>query len=175
MELLGWVTASLFAPPGEALFRGFGAGTLEEALEELTGHPVVLPRVPPEELQAAYTALFVANPRGVPAPPYAGYALDGELLGPSLHRLLAVYREGGLEVQESWRDLPDHLAALGEAIALLGPRRPDLARRLLEEFLGPWLGRFGQAVKAHDPTGFYGTLVGLLEEAIHAKTGVSQA
>ena len=29
MELLGWVTASLFAPPGEAFFRELSAGTLE--------------------------------------------------------------------------------------------------------------------------------------------------
>lgn len=175
MELLGWVTASLFAPPGEALFRELSAGTLEEALEELTGHPVALPRVPPSELQAAYTALFVTNPRGLPAPPYAGYALDGEFFGPSYHRLLELYREGGLEVQATWRDLPDHLSALGEAIALLNPRRPDLSYRLVQEFLHPWLERFGPAVKAHDPTGFYQALVGLLEEAIHAKTGVSEA
>ncbi|MCS6867429.1 MAG: molecular chaperone TorD family protein [Thermus sp.] len=175
MELLGWVAASLFSPPGEALFRELAAGTLEEALEELTGHPVALPQVAPGELQAAYTALFVTHPRGLPAPPYAGYALDGELFGPSYHRLLALYREGGLEVQETWRDLPDHLAALGEAIALLNPRRPDLARRLVQEFLRPWLERYGQAVKDHDPTGFYAALVALLEEAVHAKTGVSEA
>ena len=175
MELLGWVTASLFAPPGEAFFRELSAGTLEEALEELTGHPVALPQVAPSELQAAYTALFVSNPSGLPAPPYAGYALAGELFGPSYHRLLELYREGGLEVQETWRDLPDHLSALGEAIALLNPRRPDLSRRLVQEFLHPWLKRFGPAVKAHDPTGFYRELVELLEEAIHAKTGVSEA
>ncbi|MFD3005090.1 TorD/DmsD family molecular chaperone [Thermus tengchongensis] len=175
MELLGWVTASLFAPPGEALFRELAAGTLEEALEELTGHPVALPRVPQGELQATYTALFVTHPEGLPAPPYAGYALDGELFGPSYHRLLEFYREGGLEVQESWRDLPDHLAAVGEAIAFLSTKRPDLAKRLVQEFLSPWLKRFGQAVKTHDPTGFYAALVDLLEEAIHAKTGVSEA
>jgi TorA maturation chaperone TorD len=175
MELLGWVTASLFAPPGEALWRELQGGTLEEALSELRGGPVALPRPPLAELQAAYTALFVTNPQGVPAPPYAGYARDGELLGPSYHRLLELYREGGLEVQETWRDLPDHLAALGEAMALLAPRRPDLARRLAQEFLAPWLKRFGEAVKAHDPTGFYAALVGFLQEVVHAKTGVSEA
>ncbi|WP_135255513.1 TorD/DmsD family molecular chaperone [Thermus caldilimi] len=175
MELLGWVTASLFAPPGEALFRELAAGTLEEALEELTGHPVALPRVPQGELQSAYTALFVTHPEGLPAPPYASYALDGELFGPSYHRLLEIYREGGLEVRESWRDLPDHLTAVGEAIAFLSPKRPDLAKRLVQEFLSPWLRRFGQAVKTHDPTRFYAALVDLLEEAIHAKTGVSEA
>ncbi len=39
-------------------------------------------------------------------------------------------------------------------MALLAPRRPDLARRLAQEFLAPWLKRFGEAVKAHDPTAF---------------------
>ncbi|GLV47504.1 hypothetical protein TJA_06750 [Thermus sp. LT1-2-5] len=175
MELLGWVTASLFRPPGEALHRELYAGTLQDALEELVGHPVALPQVPLEELQAAYTLLFVSHPEGLPAPPYAGYALDGELFGPSYHRLLELYREGGLEVQETWRELPDHLAALGEAIALLHPKRPDLARVLVQGFLSPWLQRFAQAVKAKDPTGFYAALVGLLEEVVHAKTGVSEA
>ncbi|WP_243027074.1 TorD/DmsD family molecular chaperone [Thermus albus] len=175
MELLGWVTASLFSPPGEALFRELHAGTLEEALEELTGHPVALPRVPPQELQAAYTALFVSHPHGLPAPPYAGYALDGELFGPSFHRLQELYREGGLEVRASWRDLPDHIAALGEAIALLAGKNPHLAQRLVREFLKPWLDRFAPQVKAHDPTGFYATLVDLLQEGIYAKTGLSEA
>ncbi|BDG26889.1 hypothetical protein TthSNM66_15250 [Thermus thermophilus] len=173
MELLGWVTASFFSPPGEALFRELYAGTLEEALEELTGHPVALPKVAPRELQAAYTALFVTHPEGLPAPPYAGYALDGELFGPSFHRLQELYREGGLEVQATWRDLPDHIAAIGEAIALLAGKNPHLAKRLAREFLKPWLDRFGPQVKTHDPTGFYATLVDLLQEAIHAKTGVS--
>lgn len=175
MELLGWVVASLFSPPGETLFRELSAGTLEEALEELTGHPVALPKAPLKELQAAYTALFVTNPHGLPAPPYASYALDGELFGPSYHRLLEIYREGGLEVQESWRDLPDHMAALGEAIALMAAKRPDLAQRLVQEYLHPWLRRFGPGVKAHDTSGFYGPLVELLEEAVHAKTGLSEA
>ncbi|WP_347241284.1 molecular chaperone TorD family protein [Thermus sp.] len=175
MELLGWVTASLFAPPGEALWRELQGGTLEEALSELKGSPVALPRPSFAELQAAYTALFVTNPQGVPAPPYAGYARDGELLGPSYHRLLELYREGGLEVRESWRDLPDHLAALGEAMALLAPKRPDLVERLAREFLHPWLQRFGEAVKAHDPTGFYAGAVNLLAEVIHEKAGVSEA
>jgi TorA maturation chaperone TorD len=175
MELLGWVVAGLFAPPGEALFRELQGGTLEEALSELKGTPVSLPRPSFAALQEAYTALFVTNPEGVPAPPYAGYAKDGALLGPSHHALLEIYREGGLEVQETWRDLPDHLAALGEAMALLSPRRPDLAERLAREFLHPWLKRFGEAVKAHDPTGFYAQAVELLTEVIHAKTGVSQA
>ncbi len=175
MELLGWVTASLFSPPGEALFRELYAGTLEEALEELTGHPVALPRVPPQELQTAYTALFITHPQGVPAPPYAGYALDGAFFGPSFHRLLEIYQEGGLEVQATWKDLPDHVAAIGEAIALVADRKPHLARRMAQEFLKPWIERFGPQVKTHDPTGFYATLVDLLEEAIHAKTGLPEA
>ena len=76
-------------------------------------------------------------------------------------------------MQATWRDLPDHIAAIGEAIALLAGKNPHLARRLAREFLKPWLDRFGPQVKTHDPTGFYATLVDLLQEAIHAKTGVS--
>jgi TorA maturation chaperone TorD len=175
MELLGWVVAGFFAPPGEALWQELQGGTLEEAFSELKGAPVALPHPPFPALQEAYTALFVTNPQGVPAPPYAGYARDGVLLGPSYHALLEIYREGGLEVRETWRDLPDHLAALGEAMALLAPKRPDLAERLAREFLHPWLKRFGETVKAQDATGFYAHAVDLLAEVIHAKTGVSQA
>lgn len=77
MELLGWVVASFFAPPGEVLWKELQGGTLEEALSELKGAPVALPHPPFPALQEAYTALFVTNPQGVPAPPYAGYAKDG--------------------------------------------------------------------------------------------------
>ncbi|MDM7325416.1 MAG: molecular chaperone TorD family protein [Thermus sp.] len=109
------------------------------------------------------------------APALAGFALVGELFGPSFHRLQELYREGGLEVRASWRDLPDHIAAIGEAIALLAGRKPHLAQRLAQEFLKPWLDRFAPQVKAHDPTGFYATLVDLLQEGIYAKTGLSEA
>jgi putative dimethyl sulfoxide reductase chaperone len=64
---------------------------------------------------------------------------------------------------------------LGEAIALLASSRPDLAERLAREFLFPWLSRFGEAVKAHDPTGFYGQAVAVLKEVLDAKTRVSEA
>lgn len=173
MELLGWVVASAFAPPGEAFRQELELGTLEEALGELLGRKVTLPHPPLTELQAAYTRLFVNHPSGAAAPPYTAYARDGVLFGPSYQALVRAFQEGGLEVQETWRDLPDHVASLGEAMALLAPRRPDLARWLLLNYLEPWVARYRPAVAREDPTGFYSTLMGLLEEALHGKKNLS--
>ena len=72
MELLGWVTASLFAPPGEAFFRELSAGTLEEALEELTGHPVALPQVAPSEPPSSSATRAGSPPPPTRAMPWTG-------------------------------------------------------------------------------------------------------
>lgn len=176
MELLGWLTAAVFAPPGEALRKDLESGALEEAFGELLGRPYPLPHPALEELQAAHTALFVTNPEGLPAPPYAGLARDGALFGPSLHELLELYEKEGLEVQ-GIRDLPDHLSVLGEAIALLAEEKPRVAQRLAQGFLLPWLRTYGERVRDHDPTGFYARCVEALrlylEEVSHEAKDVS--
>ncbi len=165
MELLGWLTSLIFAPPGPGLMKDLGSGALEEALGEVAGREVQLPRPSLSDLQAAHTALFVTNPRGVPAPPYTALARDGILLGPSFYELLELYTQAGLLVQDT-RELPDHLAILGEALALTAQAKPELAGKLAREYLLPWLQAYGPRVEAEDPTGFYAQAVRVLREAL---------
>ncbi len=162
---MGWLTCLAFSPPGARLHGDVASGALEEALSELAGREVRLPHPSLEDLQAAHTALFVTNPRGVPAPPYAAFARDGVLLGPSFHQLLDTYRQAGLRVQEV-RELPDHLAVLGEAIALSARSRPEVARTLVRDYLRPWLRAFGDRVQGEDTTGFYAEVVRTLKQVV---------
>ena len=173
MEWIGLVTAATFRSPGGALERDLTSGRLQEALTELARGrglaPPVLPAVPLSELQSAYTSLFVANPGGLPAPPYAGYALDNQLMGEAQEALQAFYAAHGLAVDESWQELPDHLAAVGEAVALLSGQDPQAARTLALGYLRPWLQRYADLVAGEDPTGFYGTICQTLKQVLEAE------
>ncbi len=173
MEWIGLITAATFRSPGKALEGDLASGRLEQALAALARsrglEPPHLPKPPLSELQAAYTHLFVANPSGLPAPPYAGYALDGRLMGGAQEALQAFYAEHGLEVDDAWTELPDHLAAIGEAIALLEPAQPAAARKLALGYLKPWLDRYAATVRAEDPTGFYGAICTALERVLEAE------
>jgi len=173
MEWIGLVTAATFRSPGGALERDLASGRLQEALVELARErglmPPKLPNVPLAELQSAYTSLFVANPGGLPAPPYAGYALDDKLMGEAQEALQSFYAEHGLAVDESWQELPDHLAAVGEAVALLSSQDSQAARTLALGYLRPWLERYAGLVADEDPTGFYGTICQTLKQVLEAE------
>ncbi len=173
MEWIGLIAAATFRSPGKALERDLQSGSLQTALEALADQydlpPPRLPRVSLSDLQSAYVRLFAANPEGLPAPPYAGYALEGRLMGEAQEALEAFYNEHGLAPQEDWRDLPDHLAALGEAIALLSGTRPEAARALALGYLKPWLERYAEVVKREDSTGFYATVCTLLKNVLEAE------
>ncbi|WP_337868421.1 molecular chaperone TorD family protein [Meiothermus sp.] len=169
MQLLGWVTAAAFAPPKAALEHDLVSGTLQAALAEMAkAHDLPipdLPQMPLSELQAVYTSLFVSNPAGLPCPPYVGMALDERLFGEGFDRLLELYREVGLETSPDWRDLPDHLAAVGEAIALLDTK-PAQARTLALDYLYPWLKRYTPILREADSTSFYSAIALFLSQAL---------
>jgi len=173
MEWIGLITAATFRSPGKALERDLQSGSLQSALEQLAKQheltPPRLPRAPLSELQAAYTRLFAANPAGLPAPPYAAYALDDQLMGKAQEALEAFYSEHGLAPRDGWRDLPDHLSALGEAIALLANPNPEAARALAFGYLKPWLERYVDVIAKEDTTGFYATVCTLLKNVLEAE------
>lgn len=173
LELIGLLTAATFRSPGAALERDLQSGRLQAALDELARlggqKPRRLPNVPLSELQASYTSLFVANPGGLPAPPYAGYARDGKLMGAAQQALENFYASHGLAVNDTWSELPDHLAAVGEAVALLSESDPEGARSLALGYLRPWFERFGRTVGEEDETGFYGTICTLISQVLEAE------
>lgn len=169
------LVAGSYAPPSEALRTDLDAGTLDEAaglLAGLTG--VEAPELDVADwtdVQAGHVDLFVASGRGVAAPPYVGYAVDGELLGPTARAVKGVYDAQGVMPDAGWRDMPDHVAAVAEAGALLFEAgRPDAARELATRFVAPWLDRYADAVADRDESGFYGPMSRFLHAAIREVT-----
>lgn len=135
-----------------------------------------------QTLLVDYTRLFV-GPVEPLAQPYASFWLSGEkvVMQDSTMAALALYAEGGFEIDESFSDLPDHVAVQLEFLYLLEfklrqaraagaegaselQRLHALRRRFLDEHLARWVGRFAQAVQAGAGCRFY-RLVGRLTEA----------
>jgi TorA maturation chaperone TorD len=161
------LVAATYRSPDAALRDDLDTGAFSEAiaaLAEATGATApVLDGIDWPQVQASYVALFVTNAAGVPAPPYVGLALDGELLGPSAAALKTFLSHHGVEVAAGWHDLADHVAAVAEAGVLLADAgRDDAACVLLERFLSPWFQRYAPDVVAADDSGFYGPLTEFL-------------
>jgi len=132
-----------------------------------------------------YTRLFL-GPVNPLAQPYASFWLTGEktLMQDTTVALLDLYGEGGFDIDESFEDLPDHVAAELEFLYLLNHRLhratsvaaeeaadqarvASLRQRFLSGHLGNWIGDFAQAVQAGAETAFYRDL-GALTQAFVA-------
>lgn len=132
-----------------------------------------------------YTRLFL-GPVNPLAQPYASFWLTGEktLMQDTTVALLDLYAEGGFDIDEGFRDLPDHVAAELEFLYLLNHRlhrsRGDssdgaadrarfdgLRQRFVAGHLGNWLAAFALAVQQGAETPFYREL-GTLTQAIMA-------
>lgn len=171
VALLLDVVASGFRSPSEGLRRDLESGAFQAALEELSAAGATpapeLVVAPWTELRSAYVALFVSNLGGVAAPPYTGFALDGELLGPSAQGLKAFLAHHGVEIASSWNDLPDHVAAVAEAAALLQrAERFEAAAFLRVGYLTPWFDRYQATVREADSSGFYGPLATFVHSSL---------
>lgn len=159
------LVAAVYRSPGDGLREDLQTGRLRaltDALAEWAGLEAPMgPHAPPdwETLRATYVSLFVSRAGGVPAPPYVGLVRDGELLGPSVRRLRADLEALGLVAKAEWRELPDHLAAVAEAVDLLLERgRAGAAVALAANYLSPWFARYADAVAEADDSGFYGEM-----------------
>lgn len=169
------LVAGVFAAPGDGLRDDLASGAFAQAtgtLADMTGVPG--PTVEPPawtDLQASHVDLFVSSGRGVAAPPYVGYAVDDELLGPTARTLKAFYDRHGITPNAAWGDLPDHVAAVAEAgVLLVEAGRGEAARTLLARFIAPWLDRYAAAVVTRDTSGFYGPMTRFLHAAIEEVT-----
>lgn len=120
--------------------------------------------VDPQELLIDYTRLFL-GPVDAPAMPYGSVWLgtEKELMRESTMAALALYEEGGFEIAEDFRELPDHVAVELEFLYVLLFRESRgsahevaaLKKRFLAEHLGRWAGPFTEAVKAGAQCAFY--------------------
>jgi TorA maturation chaperone TorD len=130
--------------------------------------------VPADELLLDYTRLFL-GPNEILAKPYGSVWLSGEkpLMQGSTMEVLDLYREGGFDLADDFRELPDHIAAELEFLYLLIFRdnqarlagdtaalavAATLMRRFLDEHLGAWVGPFAAAVAANATSDFYRVL-----------------
>jgi TorA maturation chaperone TorD len=138
--------------------------------------------VPSDELLLDYTRLFL-GPNEILAKPYGSVWLTGEksLMQDATMAVLDLYREGGFDLAEDFRELPDHIAAELEFLYLLIFRENrareegvssaaaairSLRRRFLAEHLGAWAGEFGAALRNGAATAFYRLLSELTVEFV---------
>lgn len=138
-----------------------------------------------EALLVDYTRLFL-GPTDLLARPYGSWWLTGEktLMQDATVAILGLYREGGFEMDEGFRELPDHVAAELEFLYLLLYRRVQarqagdipgaerytrLHRRLLTEHLGRWAEPFADAIARHAGTAFYRSLAQLTRWVVTAE------
>jgi TorA maturation chaperone TorD len=114
-----------------------------------------------DDLLVDYTRLFLGPVRAL-AQPYGSVWTNGE------KPVLSMYAEAGFEIDESFRDLPDHITAELEFLYVLiyqgGPE--NLRKRFLQEQLGPWVRPFARAVQAGAATAFYRELAELTERMV---------
>lgn len=141
---------------------------------------------PMEELQIDYTRLFL-NPTGPLASPYESAWIAGRdpmRVDETTQSVLDSYRAGGYDVELSFRDLPDHIAAELEFLYALVFREAravasgndaeraaavDLRRRFIEQHLGRWIGPFTEALRSGGETALYRMLADLTERFVRSE------
>lgn len=140
-----------------------------------------------QTLLVDYTRLFL-GPMQALASPYGSSWLSAPVQteeNPPL-AVLDLYSAGGFEIDEEFRELPDHVAVELEFLYLLifnknqasqAGNMDDLTltellqRRFLGEHLGVWMGPFAAAVKAGADTAFYRELAALTERVVRMEAG----
>lgn len=125
----------------------------------------------PQALLVDYARLFIGPAQPV-AMPYASFWLtdDQSMRHAATAAVLDFYEQGGFDLSEDFRELPDHIAAELEFLYLLiftqnqaqyagnpgeaaGAR--ELQRRFVAEHLVAWVGAFAGAVESGADTAFY--------------------
>ena len=138
-----------------------------------------------QTLLVDYTRLFL-GPVQVLAKPYGSSWLKtpvptDENPPPAV---LALYSAGGFEMDDEFKELPDHVAVELEFLYLLtfnksraeavgetneAAATAALRESFLREHLGAWIGPFAAAVKANAETDFYRELADFTERVVHGR------
>jgi TorA maturation chaperone TorD len=151
---------------------------------------------PLEELLVEYARLFV-GPFELIAPPYGSVYLDPKriVMGDSTMKVLRAYKEAGLELSDSLREPPDHIAVELEFMHFLavcetratmegnrGKARDLLTAqgRFLSESLHPWVPPFCEKIKQGAEKPFYRILADclsafVLKDAIDVNSVLNEA
>jgi TorA maturation chaperone TorD len=140
-----------------------------------------------DTLLVDYTRLFL-GPTNPSAKPYGSFWLTAEktLMQTSTLAVHELYREAGFELDESFRELPDHIAAELEFLYLLIYREAEarhaanteqvdrimnLRRRFLEQHLGIWVKPFTTAVRTGAQSDFYQELGAVTQLFVELELG----
>lgn len=143
--------------------------------DEFEQHPL-------QDLLVDYTRLFI-GPAQPLAIPYASFWLtdDPSQRHEATMTALDLYEQGGFEVSDEFRELPDHIAAEVEFLYLLTfkQNRADeagdevasasvmtLRHRFVRAYLGQWVDRFAAAIESGAETSFYRELAGCLRRFV---------
>lgn len=136
-----------------------------------------------EELLVDYTRLFL-NPTGPLAAPYESFWLgekDPTRTQQVTQTVTTTYGEGGFELSDEFRDLPDHIAAELEYLYTLifnearadasndaagKSKASEMRKRFVAAHLGRWVGPFAAAVGSAAETSYYRTLAALTERFV---------
>src|SRR5512134_859978 len=144
-----------------------------------------------EDLLLDYTRLYL-GPTQIIAKPYGSVWLTGEttVMQDSTMAVLDLYKQGGFEIDEEFRELPDHVAAELEFLYLLifreiqarlnseapeAGRMAELRRRLIDEHLGRWIEPFTAAVRGGAQSNFYRELAALTARFIEMEQVADRA
>lgn len=173
--------SACFYEPEEAFVEEDIFGQLKTALTTLAPDRVdeaaamndAFRNVEAETLMLDYTRLFL-GPFNILAKPYGSIYLDGEtvVMGDSTIKVLDFYREGGFEIADDFREVPDHVALELEFLYLLTLRLStdaevaSLKRRFLEEHLGQWVVEFADAMRNGAGTDFYKQLAHMTQRVV---------
>ena len=140
-----------------------------------------------ESILLDYSRLFLGPSHAI-VKPYGSVWLEDQntLMRDSTMAVVEMYQEGGFEMDEDFRELPDHIAAELEFLYLLIYRENEahrngepealnaatgLKKRFLDEQLGLWIGPFTAAVKAGAQSGFYRQLAELTDRFVKMEAG----
>jgi TorA maturation chaperone TorD len=135
------------------------------------------------DLPVDYAKLFV-GPFELRAPPYGSVYLDGErrVMGDSTLRVINMYREAGLSVDKSFKEMPDHIAAELEFMHYLASKAAEefegsapggaltsvaKQKKFMDELLGPWIPAFCERIRRGASSTFYKALAGCLEAFVY--------
>ena len=140
-----------------------------------------------QTLLVDYTRLFLGPVQAL-ASPYGSSWLSAPAQteeNPAF-AVLDLYSAGGFEIDEEFRELPDHVAVELEFLYLLNFNKNQaskagkmddltltelLEQRFLSEQLGVWIGPFAAAVKAGAETAFYRELAEFTERFVRVEAG----
>ena len=153
--------ADCYYPPGNGLRHSVEAlgATLKSLLPQAAGPAAqmlqsIAEQTAMENLQVEFAKLFV-GPFHLLAPPYGSVYLEGEnqVMGESTAEVRDLFQEQGLDLEEGFEEMPDHIAVELEFMHFLASKElaamelgdEDAAaqyERLQTGFLGSHLGRW---------------------------------